>query len=103
MLLQVEESSIQLGVPIKNIYPVKNYHAEITEDKDVDVIILMALMDIVNFASDYVENMYEQSDHWITGLYIYRLKGNSSDFSKVLHYFTIYYLIFLLKHFQHYI
>ncbi|XP_037399751.1 interferon-induced protein 44-like [Pygocentrus nattereri] len=60
---KVEESSIQLGIPMKNIYPVKNFHAEITEDSDTDVIILMALIDIVNFASDYVEKVHEQSDN----------------------------------------
>ncbi|KAL7852979.1 hypothetical protein SRHO_G00187640 [Serrasalmus rhombeus] len=59
---KVEVSSHKLGIPLNNIYPMKNYHAEITEDTNVDVLILMALRDIVNFANDYVESMYESSD-----------------------------------------
>ncbi|XP_036418102.1 interferon-induced protein 44-like [Colossoma macropomum] len=55
---KVEVSSYELGISLKNIYPVKNYHVEITEDTNVDVLILMALRDIVNFANDYAEFMY---------------------------------------------
>ncbi|XP_036418562.1 interferon-induced protein 44-like [Colossoma macropomum] len=60
---KVEESSNKLGIPWSNIYPVKNYHAEITEDANVDVIILMALRDIVNFANDYVKDLQESNDN----------------------------------------
>ncbi|XP_036419642.1 interferon-induced protein 44-like [Colossoma macropomum] len=56
---KVEDSSHKLGIPLNNIYPVKSYHAEITKDTNVDVIILMALRDIVNFASDHAEDVYE--------------------------------------------
>uniref|UniRef100_A0AAR2ITQ6 G domain-containing protein n=1 Tax=Pygocentrus nattereri TaxID=42514 RepID=A0AAR2ITQ6_PYGNA len=59
---KVTSVSHKLGIPLNNIYPMKNYHAEITEDTNVDVLILMALRDIVNFANDYVESMYESSD-----------------------------------------
>ncbi|KAL7846121.1 hypothetical protein AOLI_G00243130 [Acnodon oligacanthus] len=52
---KVEVSSHKLGIPLKNIYPIKNYHSEITEDANVDVLIVMALRDIVNFANDYVD------------------------------------------------
>ncbi|KAL7852986.1 hypothetical protein SRHO_G00187710 [Serrasalmus rhombeus] len=56
---KVEESSHKLGIPLNNIYPVKNYHAEITGDTNVDVVILMALRDIINFANDHVEDVCE--------------------------------------------
>ncbi|KAI4894562.1 hypothetical protein NFI96_021921, partial [Prochilodus magdalenae] len=56
---KVEESSHKLGISLNNIYPVKNYHAEITRDDSVDVTILMALRDIVYFASDYVDSLYD--------------------------------------------
>ncbi|KAL6481243.1 hypothetical protein MHYP_G00093230 [Metynnis hypsauchen] len=59
---KVEVSNYKLGIPLSNIYPMKNYHVEITEDATVDVLILMALRDIVNFANDYVESMHELSD-----------------------------------------
>uniref|UniRef100_A0A3B4DS57 G domain-containing protein n=1 Tax=Pygocentrus nattereri TaxID=42514 RepID=A0A3B4DS57_PYGNA len=58
---KVEVSSHKLGIPLNNIYPMKNYHAEITEDTNVDVLILMALRDIVNFANDYVESIASES------------------------------------------
>ncbi|XP_036418101.1 interferon-induced protein 44-like isoform X2 [Colossoma macropomum] len=48
----------ELDIPWNNIYPVKNYHAEIIQDTDIDALILMTLRDIVNFASDHVEDVY---------------------------------------------
>ncbi|KAI4902004.1 hypothetical protein NFI96_018705, partial [Prochilodus magdalenae] len=56
---KVEQSSHTLGISLNNIYPVKNYHSEITEDTSVDVIILMALRDIINFANDYAMKTYK--------------------------------------------
>ncbi|KAL7846123.1 hypothetical protein AOLI_G00243150 [Acnodon oligacanthus] len=56
---KVQECSDKLGIPLNCIYPVKNYHAEITQDANVDVLILMALRDILNFANDYMEDLYE--------------------------------------------
>ncbi|KAI4902003.1 hypothetical protein NFI96_003048 [Prochilodus magdalenae] len=63
---KVEESSLSLGIPVNNIYPVKNYHVEITEDANIDVIILMALRDIVYFANDYAERFYEDQEKHCT-------------------------------------
>ncbi|KAI4900442.1 hypothetical protein NFI96_012705, partial [Prochilodus magdalenae] len=54
---KVEECSNKLGISLNCIYPVKNYHAEITQDADVDALILMALRDIINFANDYVDDV----------------------------------------------
>ncbi|XP_036418099.1 interferon-induced protein 44-like isoform X2 [Colossoma macropomum] len=56
---KVQECSIKIGLPLNCIYPVKNYHAEITQDANIDALILMALRDIVNFANDYVEDLEE--------------------------------------------
>lgn len=41
-----------IGVPMNCIFPVKNYHDEIEVDDDVDVLILKAFDQIVNFAND---------------------------------------------------
>ncbi|XP_036418093.1 interferon-induced protein 44-like [Colossoma macropomum] len=60
---KTQHSSNNLGIPVNSIYPVKNYHEEVTEDNDIDVIILMALRDIFNFANDYAEATYEPSDN----------------------------------------
>ncbi|KAI4888387.1 hypothetical protein NFI96_003396 [Prochilodus magdalenae] len=57
---KVEESSHKLGIPVKNIYPVKNYHEELIEDSSIEVAILMALRDIVSFANDHAESLCEE-------------------------------------------
>ncbi|KAG9262299.1 interferon-induced protein 44-like [Astyanax mexicanus] len=53
---KVEECSNKLGIPLNNIYPVQNYHTEISPDEATDNLLLMALNDIVNFANDHVED-----------------------------------------------
>ncbi|XP_067258863.1 interferon-induced protein 44-like [Chanodichthys erythropterus] len=53
---KMEECSNSLGVPVSYIYPVKNYHEEHTTNTTVDILILDALKNIVNFANDYVED-----------------------------------------------
>uniref|UniRef100_A0A3B4BTC0 G domain-containing protein n=1 Tax=Pygocentrus nattereri TaxID=42514 RepID=A0A3B4BTC0_PYGNA len=54
--IKEKECSNILGNSPNSIYPVKNYHAETTQDDDTDALILMALRDIVNFANDHVED-----------------------------------------------
>ncbi|ROI62453.1 Interferon-induced protein 44 [Anabarilius grahami] len=49
---KMEMCSIKTGVPLTNIFPVKNYHAEIDTEDDVDVLILKALEQIVQIAND---------------------------------------------------
>lgn len=51
----MEQCSVCLGVPMKQIFPVKNYHEEITTNNEADILILMALTNILNFASDFVK------------------------------------------------
>ncbi|KAF4075400.1 hypothetical protein AMELA_G00234090 [Ameiurus melas] len=51
----MEKCSVSLGVPLKYIFPVKNYHEEITNSAEIDILILMALTNILNFANDFVE------------------------------------------------
>ncbi|XP_047659231.1 uncharacterized protein LOC113663660 [Tachysurus fulvidraco] len=43
-----------LGIPLKNIFPVKNYHEEIDNNNEIDVLILTAVTNIVKFANDFV-------------------------------------------------
>ncbi|XP_053532148.1 interferon-induced protein 44-like isoform X3 [Ictalurus punctatus] len=45
-----------LGIPLSNIFPVKNYHEEVDTKNDVDVLILKALDQIVNLANDALED-----------------------------------------------
>lgn len=49
------ECSHRLGPPVKNIFPVSNYHEECKSDDNKDVLILMALKAIAGFVNDYIE------------------------------------------------
>ncbi|XP_065109973.1 uncharacterized protein [Paramisgurnus dabryanus] len=49
---KVEKCCIKVGVPMCNIFPVKNYHNEIDTDDDVDVLILKAFDQIVFLANE---------------------------------------------------
>ncbi|KAL0204142.1 hypothetical protein M9458_002160, partial [Cirrhinus mrigala] len=61
----MEECSGKLGVTVDCIYPVKNYHEEHATDDKMDILILSALRNIANFASDHVEDQadWEQEAH----------------------------------------
>ncbi|XP_056590396.1 interferon-induced protein 44-like [Triplophysa dalaica] len=57
---KMEMCSDKVGVPMNNIFPVKNYHDEINTENDIDILILKALEQIVNLADD---NLIENSDN----------------------------------------
>lgn len=48
----MELCSAKVGVPMSNIFPVKNYSYEIDTNDNVDVLILKALEQIVQIADD---------------------------------------------------
>ncbi|XP_036413173.1 interferon-induced protein 44-like [Colossoma macropomum] len=52
---KMQECSNRLGVPMNCIFPVKNYSEEVTNNLYMDILILMAITDIIMFANDYVE------------------------------------------------
>ncbi|XP_043107695.1 interferon-induced protein 44-like isoform X2 [Puntigrus tetrazona] len=49
---KMELCSAKVGVPVSNIFPVKNYHDEIETNDDADVLILKALEQIAQIAHD---------------------------------------------------
>ncbi|XP_050969297.1 interferon-induced protein 44-like [Labeo rohita] len=53
---KMELCSAKVGVPLTNIFPVKNYHNEIDTNDDVDVLILKAVEQIVHLADDRLED-----------------------------------------------
>ncbi|CAL8240216.1 unnamed protein product [Gadus morhua 'NCC'] len=53
--MKMEDLQSQLGIPLSNIFPVKNYHEEIDLDGDIDMLILRALRQIIQIANDHVE------------------------------------------------
>uniref|UniRef100_A0A8C1PRI8 Interferon-induced protein 44-like n=1 Tax=Cyprinus carpio TaxID=7962 RepID=A0A8C1PRI8_CYPCA len=54
---KMELCSAKVGVPLTNIFPVKNYHDEIDTEDDIDVLILKALEQIVQVADDRLEDI----------------------------------------------
>lgn len=56
----MEQCQARLGVPMCYIYPIKNYHDEHTTNTELDILILKAVLNIVNFASDYVKDHKEK-------------------------------------------
>jgi len=53
----MELCSAKIGVPLSNIFPVKNYHEEIDTEDDIDALILKALEQIVYNANDRLEDI----------------------------------------------
>uniref|UniRef100_A0A673AHT8 Interferon-induced protein 44-like n=1 Tax=Sphaeramia orbicularis TaxID=375764 RepID=A0A673AHT8_9TELE len=54
---QMELLSESLGIPLNCIFPVKNYHSEITPNDDLEMLILMALRQMINYGEDFVDNL----------------------------------------------
>lgn len=57
---QVEQCFSRLGVPMSYIYPMKNYHKEQINNTEMDILILQAMLNIVNFANDYVKDQMDK-------------------------------------------
>uniref|UniRef100_A0AAZ3S8F6 Interferon-induced protein 44-like n=1 Tax=Oncorhynchus tshawytscha TaxID=74940 RepID=A0AAZ3S8F6_ONCTS len=53
--------SNELGVPMNCILPVKNYHEEGMMDDDMDILILNAMTQIMNFANDYIWDLQQHA------------------------------------------
>ncbi|CAL8405070.1 unnamed protein product [Boreogadus saida] len=49
---KMEQLHNELGIPLSNIFPVKNYHEEIDLDGDIDMLILRAMRQIIQIAKD---------------------------------------------------
>ncbi|XP_053472096.1 interferon-induced protein 44-like [Ictalurus furcatus] len=59
---KVDKCNDNMGIPLNAIYPVKNYSESITQDLVIDMLLLTALRDILNFANDYVEREMEKDE-----------------------------------------
>ncbi|XP_030261222.1 interferon-induced protein 44-like [Sparus aurata] len=58
---KMEQFSAEVGIPMKSIFPVKNYHDEINLDSDIDSLILSALQHILTVGDDHVNFKKTQS------------------------------------------
>ncbi|TDH00808.1 hypothetical protein EPR50_G00192490 [Perca flavescens] len=59
---KMEQFSVNVGIPMNCIFPVKNYHEEINLNSDVDSLILSALKHIINFGDDCI-NFHKSQSH----------------------------------------
>ncbi|XP_048054389.1 interferon-induced protein 44-like [Megalobrama amblycephala] len=59
---KMETCSAETGVPLTNIFPVKNYHEEIDTEDDIDVLILKALEQIVQIANVRLKDSNDKND-----------------------------------------
>ncbi|XP_047658809.1 interferon-induced protein 44-like [Tachysurus fulvidraco] len=62
---KMEECSHKLGVPMNCIFPVQNYYEQVSNDLNMDLLILMAMTDIISFANDYVEAQVYNTDQYV--------------------------------------
>ncbi|XP_029996421.1 uncharacterized protein LOC115423642 [Sphaeramia orbicularis] len=53
---KMELLSESLGIPLNCIFPVKNYHSEIAPNDDLEMLILMALKQMLNQGEDFVND-----------------------------------------------
>ncbi|XP_070296487.1 interferon-induced protein 44-like [Salvelinus sp. IW2-2015] len=58
---KMQECSNELGVPMNCILPVKNYHKEKKLVNDMDILILDAMTQIMNFANDYLWKLQQHA------------------------------------------
>ncbi|XP_051264783.1 interferon-induced protein 44-like [Dicentrarchus labrax] len=61
---KMEQFSVDMGIPMNCIFPVKNYHEEIDLNDDTDLMILSTLKYLINFGEDFInfKHQSEQSD-----------------------------------------
>lgn len=60
--LQARDLSQSLGIPLNCVIPVKNYCEELELDLDTDILLLMTVMQMLNYADSFFENqpIYER-------------------------------------------
>ncbi|KAM8725864.1 interferon-induced protein 44-like [Acanthopagrus schlegelii] len=58
---KMQQFSAGVGIPMKSIFPVKNYHDEINLNSDIDSLILSAMTHIITAGEDHVNFKKNQS------------------------------------------
>nr|XP_046246600.1 interferon-induced protein 44-like [Scatophagus argus]XP_046246601.1 interferon-induced protein 44-like [Scatophagus argus] len=56
----MQEVSTRLGVPLSCVVPVKNYSEELDLDPDCDILLLIAIIQMLRFADNYFDDISEQ-------------------------------------------
>ncbi|XP_067428581.1 interferon-induced protein 44-like isoform X1 [Thunnus thynnus] len=55
---KMEQFSATVGIPMNCIFPVKNYHDEISLNNDADILILSSLKSIIDDGNDFLNEMH---------------------------------------------
>lgn len=55
----VDKAADLFGVPRSSVIPIKNYENEMELREDINILALLALQQILNFADDYLANFLE--------------------------------------------
>ncbi|XP_042247248.1 interferon-induced protein 44-like isoform X1 [Thunnus maccoyii] len=59
---KMEQFSVDVGIPMNCIFPVKNYSEEININDDIDSLILSALKHIIDFGEDFMNHKMNQAE-----------------------------------------
>lgn len=59
-VIQMQEASVRLGVPLSCVVPVKNYSEELELDPNCDILLLHAVIQMLRFADDYFDEISDQ-------------------------------------------
>ncbi|XP_053193448.1 interferon-induced protein 44-like [Scomber japonicus] len=63
---KMEQFSVDVGIPMNCIFPVKNYSEEITFNDDIDSLILSMLSLIIDFGEEYMNHKFSQPEVPVT-------------------------------------
>ncbi|XP_017290844.1 interferon-induced protein 44 [Kryptolebias marmoratus] len=58
---KMRKFSVEVGIPMNCIFPVKNYHEEIDMDEDMNSLILSAMKNIIYSGDDFIKFIQSQS------------------------------------------
>lgn len=65
-VIQMEEVSSRLGVPLSCIIPVKNYSEELEVDTDCDILLLSAIIQMLRFVDNYFDELSDRMSNMQT-------------------------------------
>ena len=60
LVIQMQEVSTRLGVPLSCVVPVKNYSEELELDPNCDILLLCAVQQMLRFADNYFDDISDQ-------------------------------------------